>query len=356
MMGIGPRFKSRILLVAIVAVIMAWGTYCRAQVQAVVVQEAVAVQLPGQEAAPDADEEDEAVEVENGLAQRMQPVFMLNDDQFDQWIFGGPRNSGAGRNKLDTLLTLQVDDVSRTCGLSEMQKKKLLLAGHGDIKRFFDIVDEKRRKFDKVKNDQNKIGEIYQELQPLQMALNSGLFSEGSIFTKTLKKVLAHEQASRYEAMVHEKRLFRYRAKVELIVASLDQTIGFSDDQRRALVELILRETEVPKKFGQYDYWLVMYQTGKIPESTLKTIFDDKQWRFVNQQLNQMRGMEQFLRNNGMLAEKEAPSFVGGFIDALKNAPAGKAKTEGHELPEDVFADPAKRESARNVERRLGVH
>ena len=57
-------------------------------------------------------------------------------------------------------------------------------------------VDEKRRKFDKVKNDQNKIGEIYQELQPLQMALNSGLFSEGSIFSKTLKKVLAHEQAT----------------------------------------------------------------------------------------------------------------------------------------------------------------
>jgi hypothetical protein len=156
--------------------------------------------------------------------------------------------------------------------------------------------------------------------------------------------------------MVREKRLFRYRAKVELIVASLDQAVGFSDDQRRALIELILRETEVPKKFGQYDYWLVMYQTGKIPESKLKTIFDDKQWGFMNRQLNQMRGMEQFLRNNGMLPEKEAPAFVGGFIDALKNAPAGNAKTEGHELPDDVFADPAKLESARNIERRAGVH
>jgi hypothetical protein len=353
MMRIGRSIKSRILLGGIAAVIMTWGTYCRAQAQAVVVQEAVAVQLPGQEAAPDADEEEEAVE--NGVPQPMQPVFMLNDDQFDQWVFGGPRNSGAGRNKLDTLLTLQVDDVSRTCGLSEMQKKKLLLAGHGDIKRFFDRVDEKRRKFDKVKNDQNKIGEIYQELQPLQMALNSGLFSEGSIFSKTLKKVLAHEQASRYEAMVREKRLFRYRAKVELIVASMDQTVGFSDDQRRALVSLILRETELPTKFGQYDYWLVMYQAGKIPESKLKVIFDDKQWGFVNRQLNQMRGMEQFLRNNGMLPEKEAPSFVGGFIDALKNAPAGNAKNEGHEMPDDVFASPAKREKARNLVRRSGL-
>jgi hypothetical protein len=356
MMGIGRSLNSRILLAGMVVFIMAWDTFCRAQAQVVVVQEAVAVQvqLPGGEATVDPDEEEEAVE--NEAPQRVQPVFMMNDDQFDQWIFGGPRNSGAGRNKLDTLLTLQVDDVSRACGLSELQKKKLLLAGHGDIKRFFDRVDEKRRKFDKVKNDQNKIGEIYQELQPLQMALNSGLFSEGSIFAKTLKKVLAHEQASRYEAMVREKRLFRYRAKIELIVASLDQTVGFSDDQRRALIELILRETEVPKKFGQYDYWLVMYQTGKIPESKLKMIFDDKQWGFMNRQLNQMRGMEQFLRNNGMLPENEAPAFVGGFIDALKNAPAGNAKTERQELPDDVFADPAKLESARNIERRLGVH
>jgi hypothetical protein len=352
-MGIGRSLKSRILAGVIVALIMMWGTYCRAQAQAVVVQEAVAVQLPGQEAAADADEEDEAVE--NEAPQRMQPVFMLNDDQFDQWVFGGPRNSGAGRNKLDTLLTLQVDEVSRACGLSELQKKKLLLAGHGDIKRFFDRVDEKRRKFDKVKNDQNKIGEIYQELQPLQMALNSGLFSEGSIFSKTLKKILAHEQATRYEAMVREKRLFRYRAKVELIVASLDQTVGFSDDQRRALVALILRETELPTRFGQYDYWLVMYQAGKIPDSKLKAIFDDKQWGFVNRQLNQMRGMEQFLRNNGMLPEKEAPGFVGGFINALKSAPADNAKTEAHELPVDVFASPAKRESARNIVRRSGL-
>ena len=101
-------------------------------------------------------------------------------------------------------------------------------------------------KFDKVKTDQNKIGEIYQELQPLQMTLNSGLFSEGSIFSKTLKKVLADEQATRYEAMVREKRLFRYRAKVELVVASLDQTVGFQRRPAAGAVELILRETELP--------------------------------------------------------------------------------------------------------------
>ena len=103
------------------------------------------------------------VEVEEEDEVAVQPnraVFMLTDDQFDQWVFGGPRNSRAGRDKLDSLLTLQVDDVARMCALSEAQKKKLLLAGRGDIKRFFDKVEEKRKKFAKVKNDQTKFNAI----------------------------------------------------------------------------------------------------------------------------------------------------------------------------------------------------
>ena len=155
--------------------------------------------------------------------------------------------------------------MARTCGLSEIQKKKLVLAGRGDIKRFFDKVEEKRKKFDKVKTDQNKVGEIYQELMPLQVTLNSGLFTEDSFYAKTLKKVLSQEEEARYHKVVEEKRQFRYRAKVELVVAQLDQTVGFRDAQRRQLVELILRETQAPTRYGQYDYYLVLYLAWQDP-------------------------------------------------------------------------------------------
>ena len=77
-------------------------------------------------------------------------AFVMNDAQFDQWVFGnmGVANAGVARNKLDSLLTLHVDDLERTCGLTPVQKKKLLLAGRGDIKRFFDRIDDLRKKFD----------------------------------------------------------------------------------------------------------------------------------------------------------------------------------------------------------------
>ncbi len=253
---------------------------------------------------------------------------MMTNDQFDQWVFGGSRNSRAGRNKLDSLLTLQIDDVARICALSDDQKKKLLLAGRGDIKRFFDLVEEKRKKFEKVKQDQNKLGEIYQELVPLQAALNSGLFSDGSIYAKTIRNVLSDEDNVRYQKVIEDKKRFRYRAKVELVVAQLDQTVGFRDEQRRKLVELILSETQPPTRFGQYDYYLVMYQAGKIDEAKLKSLFEERQWALLNRQLNQMRGMEQFLRNQGLLPP-------------LKVIHPPRRRVLAVKLPANVFAAPA---------------
>ncbi len=270
------------------------------------------------------------VEVEEEAEVAVQPnraVFVMTDDQFDQWVFGGPRNSRAGRNKLDSLLALQVDDVARICTLSEAQKKKLLLAGHGDIKRFFDLVEEKRKKFDKVKQDQNKIGEIYQELVPLQTALNAGLFGDGSFYAKTIRKILSEEDDARYHQVILEKNRFRYKAKVELVVAQLDQTVGFRDEQRRKLVELIVNETQPPTRFGQYDYYIVMYEAGQIGEAKLKPLFEDRQWALLDRQLKQMRGMRQFLQNQGLLPPR-------------KVVPPPQRRATAGVLPADVFAAP----------------
>ena len=315
------------LLVAQVAILDGLPPIALAQVvDAVVVQELRSGDVPAEQ-----ESDDEAAV--DGAVQVAQPAFILTDDQFDQWVFGAPRNSRAGRNKLDSLLTLEVDEVANTCALSELQKKKLVLAGRGDIKRFFDKVEEKRKKFDKVKTDQNKLGEIYQELVPLQVTLNSGLFSDDSFYAKTLKKLLNQDEEARYVKVVHEKRQFRYRAKVELVVAQLDQNVGFRDAQRRQLVDLILRETQAPRRFGQYDYYLVLYLAGKIPEGRIKPLFDDKQWAFLQRQLNQGRGMEQFLRTQGMLpARDEAREIADGFANALRQ-PIKKA----NDLPADVF-------------------
>ena len=68
-----------------------------------------------------------------------------------------------------------VDEVQRSCELSDAQKKKLLLAGNGDIKHFQDRVAEARRVFEKYRHDQNSMQLIFQETQPLAAKLRAGL-------------------------------------------------------------------------------------------------------------------------------------------------------------------------------------
>jgi hypothetical protein len=270
---------------------------------------------------------------EEAVVQPGQRVWVMTDDQFDQWVFGAPRNPRGGRNKLDSLLTLHVDDVARICHLTEAQKRKLLLAGRGDIKRFFEKVDEKRKKFEKVKTDQNKIGEIYQELVPLQTFLQSGLFSQGSFYDKTLRTILSQQDQGACQARVEERNQFRYRAKIELVVTQLDQSVGFRADQRRRLIEHILSETQPPKRYGQYDYYIVLYQASKVPADKLKPLFEERQWALLQRSLNQGRGMEHFLRAQGLLPARAEGDVAVEFVKALR-----PQLRVGPALPADVFA------------------
>jgi hypothetical protein len=257
-------------------------------------------------------------EEEGVVANAMQPVW--TDENFEQWVFQNHGNAFAGRKRFLTLLELQADEADRVCGLSEVQKKKLQLAGQGDIKRFFDRVDEVHKKFQLVKNDQNKFNQIWQDIQPLQTTIAAGIFDDSSIFRKTLRKTLTEEQAGRYDQVEQERRTYRYRAKVEFAVAMLDNGLPLTDEQRQKLVNLLVTETKPPKKFGPYDYYVVMVQMGKLPEEKLKPLFDDLQWRMLRPQLNSMRGMEQWLKQTGTIDADES--------GADKNLQEPAAKTE----------------------------
>jgi hypothetical protein len=224
-----------------------------------------------------------------------------NAEQFDQWVFNRAGGAGATRNRQNTVLALHIDELSRTCGISEAQMKKLQLAGHGDIKRFFDRVDEAKRRYLATRNGQNN--NVWAEINPLQAELNVGLFGDDSIFAKTIKTTLNEEQSARYAEAQQLRRLSRYRTTVAWWVIQVDKSLGLGNDQRRRLAALLEQEGRPPRRFGQGDYWYMMLQAALIPEAKLKPIFDAVQWRLLGNQLNQARGMEQWLRQNGMMPD-----------------------------------------------------
>lgn len=281
------RLIGRLLTVAVLLAIVGAGSSARAQ---------------------DDEDEDEAP----AKAVANMNGFIINDAQFDQWVFGnmGVANAGVARTKLDSLLTLNVDDLDRSCGLTRVQKKKLLLAGHGDIKRFFDQIEDVRKKYTKNKNDQNQWQQVWQEIQPFRNAFNSGFFAGESIYAKTIKGTLTPEQVVKHEAVSRDRTLYRYWARVDLAMELLNNQVGFTDDQRRQLVKLLTEETKPPRRLGDNDYYVVLYQLSKIPEAKIKPVFEDIQWKFLKRQLDQGRGMAMFLKQNGFVPGDEPEPSV----------------------------------------------
>jgi len=135
--------------------------------------------------------------------------FNIDEAQFDQWIFQGSGNPAAGRARINSHLKLKIDELVRACALTEVQQHKLMLAGRADLKRFNDQVEEVRKKFLLVKNDQQKFNQIWQDINPLQQKLAAGLFGENSMFAKTVRKTLTEDQQVLFRRVDEEHRKFR---------------------------------------------------------------------------------------------------------------------------------------------------
>ncbi len=225
---------------------------------------------------------------------------MMGQADFDRWVSGGKTREQMEQT-LQSLLALQVDSAARTCGLSDAQRNKLELAGRGDVKRFSRSVEQLKEKFREVGQDQQKFNDIVREVSPLQVKMQTGIFGDSSLYRKILKQTLDRAQSDRYEQQERQRRKFHYEAKIELAVSNLEATLPLRAEQRQRLVRLLLDETEPPKKFGQYDYYVVLFQARKLGEAKLKPIFDDAQWQTFKRTLDQFQGIEEHLRLNGFL-------------------------------------------------------
>jgi len=229
-----------------------------------------------------------------GVAVR--PVW--TDEQLQQWVFRQYGNAAGARQRLDSLLAMQIVDIDRACRLTDAQKKKLQLAGRGDIKRFFDRYEEVKQK------SQQNLQEFQQDVNRLQMTLQAGLFHEDSLLIKSLRNTLTGEQFARYDAMARERRASRHRANIQQAVAILQRGVRLRDAQRRELITLMTNETKPSRQPGPYDSFVLLFQLGRLPEEKLKRLFDQSQLEIVNQQLAQFQ-LEPMLRQAGQLPAED---------------------------------------------------
>lgn len=238
------------------------------------------------------------------------------DENLEQWVFnrGGGRvqNAGGARKELDQSLLLNIEDIDRACKLTEAQKKKLQLAGRGDIKRFYDRYEVVKQKFQRLKPKQQDDSdwqelwqELWQDISPLQTTIQSGLFHEDSLLRKSLRHTLTAEQLPRYQAQAEERRRFRHRASIELAVNSFEESMPLRDAQRRQLIALLLKELKPSRKSTQNEVYAVNVRMSLLPEDKLKPVFDRTQWKMVRAHLDNYKASVQWLKQSGQLPDDD---------------------------------------------------
>jgi hypothetical protein len=241
-----------------------------------------------------AQAQDEAEPQEEQPAEA-EPQFQMTDEQFEQWIFG--KDLGETRKHLQSRLDWEINRADQMYRLTAGQKKKLEVAGRGDMKRLFDRFQEAKEQLHRARGDFNQIGPILQELQSYKQAPHAYLFGDESMLAKTLKKTLSPEQIAS-----HEKTI--YRSRVEWMVSLLDSALGLKAEQHRRFVTLIVEETPPLKRYGNFDYDALMWQASRLPRDKIKPIFDDAQLTKLLVRFGQARRMESILFGEGYLPAK----------------------------------------------------
>ncbi len=261
------------------------------------------------------DDDDDLVDVRAQAAAPGQFGFapggriMITESNLNSWIYGG---ESRGRGWLEAALKQKIDEIGKDCELTELQKQKLSLAGKGDIQRFESRVEDLKIAYQPGGLRPEKYSELFQKTRPLQILVQQGLFGRSSLFHKTLLTVLRPEQVAHFDQVDQERRIYRYRARVEMCVAQLDAVLGLRDDQRRRLVQLILDKTRPPKSFGQSDQFVVLVQMSRLPEEELKSLLDPTQWPEMRRRLITARRMLPMLKQNGVLLDDgEEPAKEG---------------------------------------------
>jgi hypothetical protein len=225
--------------------------------------------------------------------------------QLDAMVFQPDRTASAARQRLDALLASKVQDIDRVCHLTDAQRKKLQLAGRGDICRFFERYEGVKLKPQLLEPDEHGVLAIQREVQSLRMTLQSGLFHEESLLHKSLRNTLTGEQFARHNAVDRERRVARHRVSIEAAVKILQRGVSLREAQRRELLTLMTKEIRPSRREGPYDQYRILIQAGRLPEGKLKPLFDNAQWQAVTAQLAQLQALEPRLRESGMLPAED---------------------------------------------------
>ncbi len=120
---------------------------------------------------------------------------VIERDTFDRWVFDDEKTTKEHWQHLEEVLDEKIrsDAVGRT--LTRAQRARLRVAGLGDIKRFFDRVEDERSQFEKERQTWRTGIAALRRLDPLAKVYSETPFDAGSLYSKMIRRVDAESAA-----------------------------------------------------------------------------------------------------------------------------------------------------------------
>lgn len=229
-----------------------------------------------------------------------QDEFRIDRSTLESWIFQQAGDAGSGKRAMEAEINLRINRIEQYAELSDTQRRQLRLAAQGDVKRFYDQVEEVICKVEKMKLNQGNFNEAYQLTIPLQSTLRNGIFGPSSLFTKVSRSVISGEQRDRYEAAERNRLRLRGDAFLRAMIRKFGQEIPLTAKQHQQLFELASPGFAEPIVDYHYKELYTSIYVVNLPEDSLAMILDAEQLQELRKRREQMEPMRRFLKEQGL--------------------------------------------------------
>lgn len=203
-------------------------------------------------------------------------------DILSMYLFNG--NSEANfKRQLEQGVNLRIARIAEEVGLNAEQLKKIELAAHGDLSRFYRELDDVRERTKRL-NPQNNadMQKAWQEIMPLQQRVTRGVLDEKSLLERVLLTVLSQEQQKKHEQFMRKRQIACYTAVLRMTIADMEKSLPLTSKQRSELIKL-LEGCEFPSSADRnvlpYVGWAMLSKLK--PQDTAEILDEQQQKTFI---------------------------------------------------------------------------
>ncbi len=174
------------------------------------------------------------------------PLDPRRDDWLRAELLSG-RSEAWARLQADRSLTQIVSELQTQCKLTSDQSTKLLLAGRGDIAKYFRDIEDlyselKPLASEEIANRKDLASflskpEIQSKLIPFKNRWRSGLHGAGSLYQGVVMQTLTPDQIKSIASQSQRRDQLRLKQKMMAFIVNLEKSMPLTSEQRNKLLQ-----------------------------------------------------------------------------------------------------------------------